>query len=307
MNSSNISNVNQSSELTEITSTLGFYLSDAETACVVGVFVLFGLIGFLENLVLILSTLLTDQFADTPANFFVISLAFADLLVCGVSAPLFIYNCYHPIFTIFINVSKFNAVASTGSIFTLTFDRYISLVKGLKYPKIMTLKRTVSLVAGTWISASFVVISAAFGLVWEIKPLVRMTRFFLGFHISSTILMYMYMYNLGRKHRRQLARQAYAVTGQIQAKFDEFIALRSLFMIAGSFALFWLPVTIAGFMTDVRKDPVQFYRAYIFTTPLCVVNSVVDPVVYYYRSKGFRKSMKMLVRRLKNSRCGECY
>ena len=98
------------------------------------------------------------------------------------------------------------------------------------------------------------------------------------------------MYYLDRKHRKKLARQAYAVTGQVQAKFEEFRALRSLFMIAGTFALCWLPMTVATFLIDVRRDPFQFYRSYIYTTPLCAVNSVVDPVVYYYRSNGFRKS-----------------
>ena len=129
----------------------------------------FGCAGFLENLVMILSILLTEQFADTPSKVFALSLAIADLLVRGVSAPLFIYSCYHPTYTTFITASKFNAVASTGSIFTLSLDRQISLVRGLKYPQIMTFKRTISLVAGTWIVASLFVISAVVGLHGEIN------------------------------------------------------------------------------------------------------------------------------------------
>ena len=148
MSFSNASNFNQSFDSSKIVSTFGLYLSSAETASVISFFVLFGTVGFLENFILILSILLTDQFADTPSNIFILSLACADLLVCGLSAPLFVYNCYHPIFAIFATVSKFNAVASTGSIFTLSLDRYISLVRGLQYQKVMTFKRTVSLVAG---------------------------------------------------------------------------------------------------------------------------------------------------------------
>ena len=307
MNFSNTSYLDQSFQSNEVTSTLSLYLSDAETVSVIGLFAVFGTVGFLENLVLILTIILTEQFADTPSNIFVLSLAFADLLVCGVSGPLFIYNCFHPIFTIFINVSKFTAVATTGSIFTLSLDRYISLVRGLKYPKIMTLKRTISLVACTWAVAIFVAIFAVVGLVGKIKPFVHITRYFLGFYLFATIVMYIYMYNLGRKHRERLAKQAFAVTGQVQAKFHEFRGLRSLFMIAGSFVVFWSPLTVITFLTDVRKNPVFFYRAYVFTTPLCVVNSVVDPVVYYYRSHGFRKALKMLVRRFKNAGCVECY
>ena len=306
MNFSNTSYLDQSFQSNEVTSTLSLYLSDAETVSVIGLVAVFGTVGFLENLVLILTIILTEQFADTPSNVFVLSLACADLLVCGVSVPLFIYNCFHPIFTIFINVSKFNAVATTGSIFTLSLDRYISLARGLKYPKIMTFKRTISLVVGTWAIAIFVVISAVVGLVRKITPFVHITRYFLGFYLLATTVMYVYMYNLGRKHRKRLAKQVYAVTGQVQAKFDEVRALRSLFMIAGTFVVFWLPVTVAAFLVDGRRDLVQFYRAFIFTTPLCLLNSLVDPVVYYYRNQGFRGSLKTFRRRLKNAGCCDC-
>ena len=61
------------------------------------------------------------------------------------------------------------------------------------------------------------------------------------------------MYNLSRKHRKDLARQAHAVTGQIQARIDDFRALRSLFMIAGTFVIFWSPMTVVSFLTDVKK------------------------------------------------------
>ena len=303
MNFSNISSTNHSFESSEIASTLILYASNTEIAILVSFSAFIGCAGFLENLVMILSILLTEQFADTPSNVFVLSLAFADLLVCGVSGPLFIYSCYHPTFTTFITASKFNAVASTGSIFTLSLDRQISLARGLKYPKIMTFKRTISMVAGTWIVASLVVILALVGLLVKIEPLIYITSYLIGFYITATIVMYIYMYYLGRKHRKKLARQAYAVTGQVQAKFEEFRALRSLFVIAGTFSLFWSPVTVAAFFINVRRDPFQFYRSLMYTTPLCAVNSVVDPVVYYYRSNGFRQSMKILVRRLKNLAC----
>ena len=37
-------------------------------------------------------------------------------------------------------------------------------------------------------------------------------------------------------------------------------------MIAGSLVVFWSPLTVITFMTDVRKIPVLYYsRAYVFT------------------------------------------
>ena len=94
MNFSNISN--HSFESSDMASTLRLYASNTEIAIAMSFFAFFGCVGFLEKLVMILSILLTEQLAETPLNVFVLSLAFADLLVCGVSTPLFIYTRYHP-------------------------------------------------------------------------------------------------------------------------------------------------------------------------------------------------------------------
>jgi hypothetical protein len=115
------------------------------------------------------------------------------------------------------------------------------------------------------------------------------------------------MYNLGRKHKKELAQQRYAVTGQKQATSQEIRALSSLFMIAGSFVVCWLPATIATFFVNRVEDPTQFYRVFCFTGPLALVNAVIDPVVYYYRSNGFRSSLKVLVRQFRNRGYCECW
>ena len=117
--------------------------------------------------------------------------------------------------------------------------------------------------------------------------------------------MCIYMYNLGRKHRRQLARQAFAVTGQIQARSDEFRALRSVFMITGTFAASWLPISIEPFFENEMGGRIHYCRILLFTCALCFVNSIADPIIYYYRSKGFRASLDILVRRMKNATCCE--
>ena len=135
MNFTNISNFSQPLESDEMTSTLAVYITEGETAGLVVFLVFFGLTGFLQNLVLILSISLTDGFADTPANLFILSLAFADLLLCAVSAPLLIYNMYHSIFNIYTTVSIFVVAATTGSIFLLTLNRFVSTVRPLKYQK----------------------------------------------------------------------------------------------------------------------------------------------------------------------------
>jgi hypothetical protein len=307
MNFTNISNLNQSLGSNDTAPfALTSYFSDTEAAALVSVSAFFGLVGFLLNLLLILSTILTDGFAEQPVNLFVLSLACADLLLCSVSVPLYIYNCYSPIFSIFITASRLNAMATTGSIFLLSLNRFISIVKDLNYPKIMTFKITAMLVGAIWFIAILSCVMSVVGLTWDMKPIARLTRYFISFYVILSVVMHAYMYKLARKHRQQLRQQAFAVTGQTQARSDEFKALRSLFMIAGSFAACWLPIAIQPLVYDTNADPVQGLRIFLFLCPLCIVNAVIDPIVFYYRSKGFRVSLGILARRFKNAGYCEC-
>jgi uncharacterized membrane protein len=159
------------------------------------------------------------------------------------------------------------------------------------------------LVGTIWFVAVIVTVLAVVGLIWDITPIVHITRYFIAFYVTASFVMHVYMYKLARKHRKQLAQQAFAVTGQIQDKSDEFRALRSLFMISGSFAACWLPISIESFLRHEMGDPINYFRTILFTCPLCALNSIIDAVVYYYRSKGFRASLHILVRRMKNSGC----
>ena len=281
------------------------YLSEAERA---GYFIFaagFGSVGFLENFVLCLSLSFTNGFIDAPVNIFVLSLACADLLICGVSTPFSIYNCYHRMFIFNEAISKSFIVAVTGSIFLLTLNRFISTVRPLKYVDIMTFKRTVTLVGIIWSIAVVVLLMAVVGITWNVQCIQQTSRYFMAFYITSSVVMCVYMYVLSRKHRKEIARQVYAVTGQVLSMSDEFRSLRSLLMISGSFAACLLPVTVASFFVDKFTDPVRYFRAVSFTAPLCILNAVIDPIIYYYRSKGFRLSLKMLVRRFKSNGCCE--
>ena len=285
---------------------LSQYFREEETICLLAVVVIFGFFGLVLNIFLILSIILTDGFSESPANIFVLSLAVADALTDCMSVFLYVYSMYYSAFDFSFSVSKLFALATTGSIFLLTVNRGISIVRSLRYPTIVTNKRAKVMVGVMWLVAFIVVVLDEVSLIFNEIPDLRMTRYFVTFYILSSVIMCGYMYHLGRKHAKRLAQQAFAVTGQLQAASHEFRTLRSLFMIAGSFGACWLPVTIAAIITDRKRDPVQFYRALFFTAPLTFLNAIIDPVVYYFRSKGFRLSLRRLKRQIKNSGYCEC-
>ena len=282
------------------------YFSEEETICLLAVVVILGFVGLMLNLLLISSITLTDGFSESPANIFVLNLAVADALMDGVNVSLYVYQVYHSAFAIPFTINKLSVFATTGSIFLLTVNRGISIVRSLRYPTIVTKKRAKVVVGVMWLVALIVVVLDEVSLTLSEIPDLRMTRYFLAFFIVSSIVLCVYMYLLGRKHAKRLAQQASAVTGQLQAASHEFRSLRSLFMIAGSFGACWLPITMAVTIYDREKDPVQFYRTLCFTAPLIFLNTIIDPLVYYFRSKGFRLSLKKLKRQITNSGYCRC-
>ena len=306
MNFTGIPNSNQPHEAHAKLSTSSLYLSEAEATVLVVSVVLFGSTGFLLNLILVLSITMTDRFAEAPVNVFVLSLAFADLLITCACPVLLIYSVYHSVFGIIMTVMRFLVSTNTGCIFLLTLNRFVSIVRALEYPKIVTLKRTVIVTAIIWFVGVIVFLMSLLGSIWNKQPMKQITRYLVIFYSVSSIVMCMYMYHLSKKHKQHLMIQRYAVTGQMNAISDEFRALRSLLMVAASFVACWLPLTIAAFFLDPERNPVQVYRVFSFMTPLAIVNTVIDPIVYYYRSNGFRLSLRLLMRRLKNTGYCEC-
>ncbi len=71
----------------------------------------------------------------------------------------------------------------------------MSIVADLKYPSIMTFKRTVTLVGIVWFVASLVTNLAVVGLIYDIQSIMRPTRYFLAFYVASTIVMHVYTAN----------------------------------------------------------------------------------------------------------------
>ncbi|XP_028390595.1 adrenocorticotropic hormone receptor-like [Dendronephthya gigantea] len=282
---------------------LYLYLSKEETICIFAVVLIFGLLGFVLNLLLISSITLTDGFAEIPANFFVLSLAVSDTMIDCVAAPLMIYNMYHFAFEAFLVVGKFFGLATTGSVFLLTLNRFISTVKALKYPTIVTFKRAVTMVGAIWFVALLVAVKTTASLISDLVPNVSVARNIVVFYVLTSIALCVYMYKLGRKHAKRVKQQAFAVTGELQAASHEFKTLRTLFLIAGSLGACMLPTTALFLVIDREEHPAQFHRAFSFIAPLVLLNTIIDPFVYYFRSKGFRMSLKTLKRRFTNSGC----
>ena len=106
---------------------------------------------------LVIFLITTKQRLHTTANWFILSLAVADFGVGVVFFPYYV-ACnvmelcfYEAIF--FQPFLMFFLVASTFNLSTMTADRYIAIVKPLKYTNLMSTKRVFIVIVVAWISS----------------------------------------------------------------------------------------------------------------------------------------------------------
>lgn len=104
------------------------------------------------------------------ANWFILSLSFADLLVGLVVIPTYIIRTFWIPLDIHALITFYNLVlyVSVGNLCVMTGDRYLAITKLLRYCTVMTRFKVVTMVSISWIIPTF--ISRLPSLLWEKSP-----------------------------------------------------------------------------------------------------------------------------------------
>ena len=120
------------------------------------------IVGLLGNIgVIVYNTIINDK--KTPTTYFLVNLAISDIIVCVTFFPPWVFefisilakkeNNHSPICKIRITSSYTSTALSIANLLAITIDRSLFITKPLKYPRIMTWKRTYMLLAVIWILA----------------------------------------------------------------------------------------------------------------------------------------------------------
>ena len=180
-------------------------------------------------------------------------------------------------------------------------NKVLAVVKSLTYQTIMTTGRASFSVAVMWAISSCLVVLAVISEETGILWLQQFTRYFIVLFVFLTIVSNIFLYKKSRDHRRAIRAQIQAVqTGQISQ--HDFRAIKAILIVSGTFALGWLPLSIAMLYTDSSEDYKEYYIAVYFTFPFTLINAVLDPLIYFFRSDQFKLFYQRQKRRFLSSR-----
>ncbi|XP_073510342.1 adenosine receptor A2a [Phyllobates terribilis] len=264
---------------------------------------------------------------QNATNYFVVSLAAADIAVGVLAIPfaIAISTGFCATFHACLFIACFVLVLTQSSIFSLlaiAADRYIAIRIPLRYNSLVTSRRANVIIAVCWLLSFVIGLTPMLG--WNKKNFAaenssRCSSPELECLFENVVTMdYMVYYNffacvlvplllmLGiylrifMAARRQLKQIELKVTCGERSRSTlqrEVHAAKSLAIIVGLFAVCWLPLHIINCFTLFCKDCLRpplllMYFAILFSH----ANSVVNPLIYAYRIREFRQTFRKILR-----------
>ncbi|XP_038070716.1 galanin receptor 2b-like [Patiria miniata] len=269
------------------------------------------IVGTVGNTLVVL-TIIGVKFLHTYTNFLIAHQAVADALVC-VSNLIFHFR-YVPVTLInsatcilFYHRISFYifALASSFSLLCLNVERYIAIVHPLHYPNYVTNARVAQALVAIWTISLLLALVVGLTSVYYDAELnqcataesdvfmqvvqVATGGFALIVNLVGIVVPYtQILASINSSAQRQRA-NGMAVDGLLQARRQ---VINVLMFVAAAYCITWIPVNIiyALLSFNVIVDPL-FYD---LSEVVILCNSVVNPFIYAFKYKEFRRGFHRL-------------
>ncbi|XP_024917681.1 melanocortin receptor 5 [Cynoglossus semilaevis] len=271
----------------------------------VEVFLILGLISLLEN-ILVITAIVKNKNLHSPMYFFVCSLAVADMLVSVSNAleAIIIYLLHNgqlvvedhfirQMDTVFDCMICTSVVASMCSLLAIAVDRYVTIFYALRYHNIMTVKRASCIIGVIWTFCTgcgiiFIIYSDSTPVI-----ICLISMFFAMLLIMASL--YSHMFMLARSHVKRIAALPGYNSVHQRASMKGAITLTILL---GIFIVCWAPFFLhLILMISCPRNLycVCFMSHFNMYLILIMCNSVIDPLIYAFRSQEMRKTFKEII------------
>ena len=281
------------------------------------------IIGVFGNVTVIIHTIFSNK-EKTATSYLIGNLALADLLVCLTFYPIWIIEFVQIMLNIdndqdlFCKFSRSTVraftFASIATLLVITVDRYLYIVKPLRYPHIVTHRRVFLAVLGIWITVCclfsvlyiyFRSYSIEFQSACGVAIIISyFTEGFTGY--LPLILIFLLNFHLlfvARKQRKRiLAETTIASAGNSTEESTNrmsfvlrfFVALKSAKTFAIVVAVLTIcvliPTVVGRIINEICTNPCQQIWYAVFHFEFYGINSVVNAFIYGMRHVKYRKA-----------------
>ncbi|XP_059713662.1 tubulin beta-3 chain [Haemorhous mexicanus] len=268
-------------------------------------FLALGLVSLVENL-LVVAAILKNRNLHSPTYYFICCLAVSDMLVSigNLAEMLFMLLLEHGVLVMRPSIVRHmdsvidtlicsSVVSSLSFLGVIAVDRYITIFYALRYHSIMTLQRAVVTMASVWL-ASTVSSTVLIAYYRSNTVLLCLISFFL-FMLVLMLVLYIHMFALARHHLHSISSQQKPPTAHRGGSLKGAVTLTILL---GVFFICWGPFffhLILIVTCPTSPFCTCFFSYFNLFLILVICNSVIDPLIYAFRSQELRRTLREVV------------
>ena len=264
--------------------------------------------SILSAVLLLVVIMKFPQLHHVPSNLLVASLAVSDLLIGLLVQPLYAAACLCALITdncsaipstFLFYVGSLLASSSCLNVAMITMDRYICIVKSLRYFIIVTETRTIQAIIISWVISSVLPVMRLIPSFPMIA--IRVIKIVVFSSVLFVIVFcYWKIFCISQHHKRQIISQIQAVTqGPIE---QEFKSAKTVFLVVSAALLSYAPLLAIQFLFTFNLIEDQVKILHPFAVTLLLLNSSVNPLTIFYRSRKlkiiFYRSRKLTLKLL---------
>ncbi|KAM4612470.1 melanocyte-stimulating hormone receptor isoform 1-T2 [Discoglossus pictus] len=266
--------------------------------------------SLLEN-ILVVVAILKNHNLHSPMYYFLCCLAVSDMLVSisHLTETLFIVVINYGLLKVGPDVIQqmdnicdmlicCSLVTSLSFLGAIAVDRYITIFYALRYHSIMTSRRVGFAIAGIWLVST--ACSIIFIIYYESNAVILCLIAFFIFMLALMVGLYIHMFALARRHARSITALQRGKRRRISPHHASanMKGAITLTILLGIFFLCWGPFFLhLTLIVSCPKSPIclsyiTYFNIYLI---LIICNSVIDPLIYAFRSQELRKTLKDIV------------
>ena len=255
---------------------------------------LISVIGSSGNIFVCLTVLFTPSL-QVVANYCIVNLALADLIVNILTEPLAIAifvgkldgTCYVRAEHAARFIRNLSCAVSILTLATMSFDRCFVILKPMKYKQVVTPTLLKSMLIFYWFFALIVPVLDAF----VEDKLVYIYFILCGIIVMYSVVIICYSAIFIAVQNQNSLRQRELQNHQAVNKEKDKRLAKTIALVIGFFTVFWMP-----FGYHIATSPQKNYGvSYIAPVTASFANSAINPLIYFYRNKGFRASLRRIL------------
>ncbi|XP_070762027.1 melatonin receptor type 1B-B-like [Enoplosus armatus] len=283
-------------------------------AALASVLIFTTVVDVLGNLLVIVSVLRNRKLRNA-GNVFVVSLAFADLVVAFYPYPLVLYAIFHDGWSLGDTQCKVSGflmgLSVIGSIFNITgiaINRYCYICHSFSYDKLYSYRNTLLLVALIWLLTVVAIVPNFFVGSLQYDPRVYSCTFAQTVSTSYTITVvvihffvpiavvtfcYLRIWILVIQVRRKVKSEV-----RPRIKPSDLRNFITMFVVFVLFAICWAPLNFIGLAVAVNPEAVAPHIPewlFVVSYFMAYFNSCLNAIIYGLLNQNFRREYKRIV------------